>query len=263
MTEASCGARLRRDEEMEEQVMAINFMDLLGAMTQGGMTASSGSRMQTAGGGIQDLLGGLMGGGQSLLGRAGQAVGGGDNLAAAGLGALLGSLSGGKSNTSLGGLGGGLMGLLGMMAFKALKNAGQNPQPMFGMSAAQGAASPQALENNAELIITAMIDAAKADGQVDANELNRITSKIKATGVGQEGMNYIISKLQAPMATDKIVAAVRGRPELAAQIYSASLMAIEVDTAAERNYLNSLAKAMGLPAEVARNIEQLVGMQAA
>ncbi len=254
--------------------MAINFMDLLGSMAMGGMSPSAGSRAQNASGGIQDLLGGLLGGGQSLLGRAGQAIGGNDNLAAAGIGALLGALTGGKqSSTTLNGLGGGMMGLLGMMAYKALKGAGQDTAnagvtaglagtpPRGGFSTDQP--SQQQLLSDAEVILTAMIDAAKADGQVDAEELSRITGRIQSTGVGQEGMNYIIAQLQAPMATDKIVAATRGRPELAAEVYSASLMAIEVDTAAERNYLDRLAKAMGLSSAVVRNIEQLVGMQKA
>ena len=50
-------------------------------------------------------------------------------------------------------------------------------------------------------------------------------------------------------------------PNLAAQVYSVSLMAIEVDTPSERAYLDRLAASMGLTPEVARNIEQLVGMQ--
>ena len=70
-------------------------------------------------------------------------------------------------------------------------------------------------------------------------------------------MNYVISKLQGPMETAKIVSAVKGRPELAAQVYSASLMAIDVDTEAERRYLDKLAKAMGLSQSVVNNIEQL------
>ena len=248
--------------------MAINFMDLLGSVVQGGMTSTSSSRMQSAGSGVQDLLGGLLGGGQSVLGRAGQAIGGTDNLAAAGIGALLGALTGSKqSSTSMNGLGGGMMGLLGMMAYKALMGAGQDTSAltssMSGIAAGTSAASQQQTASDAEIILTAMLDAAKADGQVDAEELGRITGRIKSTGVGQEGMNYIIARLQAPMETDRIVAATRGRPELAAEVYSASLMAIEVDTAAERNYLARLAKAMGLSSSVVRNIEQLVGIQAA
>lgn len=250
--------------------MAVNFMELLGALTQSNLAPSSENRMQRAadasgvsvaaqGGGLQGALSGLVNGAQMLVNRAGQAAGGKDNLAAAGIGALLGALAADKrSSTPLGAAGGGLMGMLGMMAFKALQNSGQaSPQPV-------GAPAPQAavpsLENDAQLILTAMLDAAKSDGTVDADELSRITGKIKEAGIGQEGMNYLLAQLQSPMSTEAIVAAVRGRPELAAQVYAVSLMAIEVDTPAERAYLDRLAAAMGLVPEVARNIEQLVGV---
>ena len=252
--------------------MAVGMMDLLGALTQGGMSPSSGARIRNAanasadaqGGGLSSgILSGLMGAGQNLVNSAGQAVGGKDNLAAAGIGALLGALSGsgnGRSGVPLGGIGGGVMGLLGMMAFKALKNAGQAPQPSVGPATSPAGAAPQNFESDAHLLLTAMLDAAKSDGTVDADELNRITGKMKEAGIDQEGMNYVIGQLQSPMTTDAIVAAVRGRPDLAAQVYSVSLMAIEVDTPAERAYLDRLAASMGLAPEVVRNIEQLVGM---
>lgn len=251
--------------------MAVGMMELLGALTQGGMSPSSGARIQNAanasagaqGGGLSGILSGLMGAGQNLVNSAGQAVGGKDNLAAAGIGALLGALSGagnGRSGVPLGGIGGGVMGLLGMMAFKALKNAGQAPQPSAGPAASPAGAAPQNFESDAHLLLTAMLDAAKSDGTVDADELNRITGKMKEAGIDQEGMNYVIGQLQSPMTTDAIVAAVRGRPDLAAQVYSVSLMAIEVDAPAEREYLDRLAASMGLAPEVVRNIEQLVGM---
>ena len=251
--------------------MAVGMMELLGALTQGGMSPSSGARIQNAanasagaqGGGLSGILSGLMGAGQNLVNSAGQAVGGKDNLAAAGIGALLGALSGagnGRSGVPLGGIGGGVMGLLGMMAFKALKNAGQAPQPSAGPAASPAGAAPQNFESDAHLLLTAMLDAAKSDGTVDADELNRITGKMKEAGIDQEGMNYVIGQLQSPMTTDAIVAAVRGRPDLAAQVYSVSLMAIEVDAPAEREYLDRLAASMGWAPGVVRNIEQLVGM---
>ena len=102
-----------------------------------------------------------------------------------------------------------------------------------------------------------VIDAAKCDGQVDPAELSRIMDTMKSSGIGQEGVNYVIQKLQGPMETAKILSAVNGRPELAAQVYSASLIAIDVDTDAERQYLAKLANAMGLSPAVVRNIEQL------
>ena len=244
--------------------MALDFTDLLGSMIQSGLSSSTGSRVSNAGGGIQDLLGSLMGGGQSVLSRAGQAMGGGDNLAATGIGALLGALTGKSSSTTLNSVGGGLMGLLGMMAYKALTSPSAKDLASSATDAVKKYTqqTPQQKSNDAEIILTAMIDAAKSDGQVDSDEVSRIMGNLKNTGVGQEGINFIISKLQAPMETNKILAAVKGRPDLAVQVYSASLMAIEVDTQAEKNYLDKLAKSMGLSAEVVRNIEQMSGVRA-
>ena len=239
--------------------MALDFMSLLGSMVQGNMSSSSAanSRMSNAGSSIQDLLGSLMGAGQTVRDKVGS-----DNLAASGVGALLGALMGNSRSTTANTLGGGMMGLLGMMAYKALKNS------MSGTSGISASAqtptpqtytqpTPQQQSSDAEIIITAMIDAAKADGQIDADEFQRITSSLQKNGLGQEGMNYVIQKLQGPMETAKIVAAVKGRPELAAQVYSASIMAITVDTDAERKYLDKLGKAMGLSSDVMQNIEQL------
>ncbi len=237
--------------------MAINFMDMLGSMVQGNISSSpaSSSRMSSAGSSIQDLLGSLMGAGRTVKDRVG-----GDNLAAGGIGALLGALMGGSQSTTANTLGGGMMGLLGMMAYKALKSsmggsAGATAQPQ-----SYTPPSPQQQANDAEIIILAMIDAAKADGQVDADEFQRITTALQKNGLGQEGMNYVIQKLQGPMETAKILSAVNGRPELAAQVYSASLMAITVDTDAERRYLTKLGQSMGLTPEVMRNLEQYAGV---
>ncbi len=243
--------------------MAINFMDILGSVVQS--TAASpvqSSRMSNAGSGIQDILGSLMGAGQTVKNTVG-----GDNLAAGGIGALLGALMGSSNSTTANSLGGGMMGLLGMMAYKALRNSmsgtsgvTSSPQETYQ---AYTQPTPQQQATDAEIILLAMIDAAKADGQVDSDELSKIMGSLKASGIGQEGMNYVIQKLQGPMETAKIVAAVKGRPDLAAQVYSASLMAIEVDTDAERRYLDKLAKAMGLNASVVQNIQQLTGSNSA
>ena len=234
--------------------MALDFMDLLGSMVQGTMASSpaASSRMSNAGNGIQDLLGSLMGAGQTVTQKVG-----GDNLAAGGIGALLGTLLGGSKSTTTNALGGSMMGLLGMMAYKALRNSSGTTSQASQQRTAYVQPTPQQQASDAEIILTAMIDAAKADGQVDANEINKIMSNLQSSGAGQEGVNYVIKKLQGPMETAKIVAAVKGRPELAVQVYSASLMAIDVDTDAEKKYLDKLAKAMGLNSNVINNIERL------
>ena len=255
--------------------MAFNFMDLLGSVMQGTSSPVTSSRMSNAGSSVGDLLGSLMGGGSAprqssggmgdLLGSlmgAGQNVTrkvGGDNLAAAGIGALLGALTGKSQSTTANSLGGGLMGLLGMMAYKALTK--KAPAQNQAQAPAYRQPTPQQQASDAEIILLAMIDAAKSDGQVDADEFNKIINNVKSSGIGQDGVNYVLQKLQGPMETAKIVQACKGRPELAAQVYSASLMAIDVDTQAEKKYLDTLARAMGLSSDVTTDLQEMTGSE--
>lgn len=69
--------------------------------------------------------------------------------------------------------------------------------------------------------------------------------------------------MQKPMETQKLVAAAKGRPELAAEVYGASLLAIEVDTPEEKKYLEQLAAGLGLGPEIAQRIHAMVGLQRA
>lgn len=277
----------------------MNISDLLGAVVQSGMTPSSNDRIknslgggsvmdslgsmlrggasqQGGGGGIEGMLSAMLGGGRGgsgggigdmlsgMLGSAGEAVGGNQNLAVGGLGALVGAILGGGGKSLGGAVGGGVMALLASMAFKALQGSGeQKAQVPVGLLEPQTASEQQELEQNSELILKAMINAAKADGQIDQNEMNRIAGKLKEAGIDEEGQRYVNDLMQQPSETDQLIAAVQGQPQLAAQIYAASLLAIEVDTQAERDYLNHLASGMGLPAQVARRIEEMAGLRPA
>lgn len=238
------------------------------------VTGMLGGRGSSAGGSISDALSGMFGEGKGrpggglpdalseMLGHAGRAAGGNQNLALGGLGALVGALLGGGGKSLGGALGGGLMALLGAMAFSALKGrARQDPAVPLGLLTPQTEAQEKELEENSEIILRAMINATKADGVVDEDEINRIIGKLREAGVDEEAEHYVTAQMRHPMETETIIAAAAGRTELAAEIYAASLLAIEVDTPAERDYLDRLAAAMGLPPEVARNIEDMVGLQ--
>lgn len=216
----------------------------------GGRSGSAGT-----GGGIGDLL-------SNVLGDAGKAVGGNKNLAVGGLGALIGSLLGGGGKSLGGAVGGGLMAMLGMLAFNALKGSGQarNPIPA-GLLEPQTDAEQKQLEQSSELVLRAMINATKADGRIDQSEVNRIMGKVDEIGIDEEGRRYLMTQLQQPMETEKLVAAAKGQPELATQMYAASLLAIEVDTQAEKNYLEQFAANLGLPPQVTGRIQQMVGLQ--
>jgi uncharacterized membrane protein YebE (DUF533 family) len=276
----------------------MNIGELLGAMVQSGMSTSSSDRMkkslggnneldnlsrtlgassgQSGGGGIADMLSSVLsgdksGGGKSggigdllsnMLGDAGKAVGGNKNLAVGGLGALIGALLGGGGKSVGGAVGGGLMALLGALAFNALKGTGQsNPRIPAGLLEPNAEEDQRLLDQSSDLVLRAMINATKSDGQVDQNEINRIISKFDEIGVDEEGKNYLMTQLQEPMETEKLIAEAQGQPELAAQIYAASLLAIEVDTEKEKSYLAQLAVGLGLEPRVTGRIQQLVGLQ--
>jgi len=274
----------------------MNISDLLGAMVQSGISPSSGDRMKNAlgggsGGGLLESLSGMLGGqspqggglgailGQALgggsgsgglggvlgnvLNDAGTAVGGKQNLALGGLGALAGALLGGGGKSVGGALGGGVMALLGTMAYQALKGAGsQQPEVPLGLQEPQSAAERQQLERHSEIVLKAMINAAKADGQIDQGEMQRIVGKLQESGMGKEAQQYVLTEMTKPLDTQALLAAAKGQPALAAQVYAASLLAIEVDTPAEKKYLDQLAAGLGIKPEVTQRIHDMVGLQA-
>jgi len=262
----------------------FNFSDILGTLMQSGMSTSSTGRLQnvlsaggsssggTLAGGLGDALSGLLGGAggggiggmlQGVLGDAGKALGSGNKLALGGLGALAGALLGGGGGSVKGALGGGTMAVLGAMAYSALKGAGSAPEAQelpVGLRQPENAQQEQELEQGAELVLKAMINAAKADGQIDKSEIQRILGKLEAAGADSDARDFVIDEMNKPLNLDGIVAAGRQSPQLAAQVYAASLLAIEVDTAAERQYLQQLAGGLGLSPEVTTRLEKTVGL---
>jgi uncharacterized membrane protein YebE (DUF533 family) len=279
----------------------MNFTDLLGSLVQTGITPSTKERIRSSLGGGQgsllDGLGNILGGMNPSAGTAGkesgldqilkqfgrdltpahdgvrggglgnilEQLGGGAHgkkLATGGLGALVGAILGGGSGSMKGAVGGGLLALLGTMAMQALKNAGHsNLQAPVGLIEPQNNVEAQEENDHAKLILLAMINAAKADGAIDDKELQRILGQLQDDGADQEVRDFLLQEMQKPIQTGAIVAAVAGRPELAAQIYAASLLAIEVDTPQERQYLDQLAESMQLDEVVTRDIEAMFAVQ--
>ncbi len=97
----------------------------------------------------------------------------------------------------------------------------------------------------AVLLIRAMIAAANADGMIDEGERGRILDKLRDVELTSEEHAFIVQELLSPCDLDAIVRAVQ-TPDMAKQVYAVSLMAIEVDTDAERKYITSLADRLGL-----------------
>lgn len=254
------------------------FMDMLGTMIQQGMTQSGGTRMTNALGGrgvLEDLLGGLgqmMG--ETQTGQAPTTPGSGGMLgdvlgqlannkaAVGGLGALAGALLGGGGSAARGAIGGGSLAMLASLAFSSLQKAGQPmSRPPRALLEPQNELETQALENDAEVIIKAMINAAKADGRIDRDEIEKIIGKLQEDGLTAEEQEFFKAEANKPGDLSSVVVSVDGDIELAVEVYAASLLAIEVDTEAERNYLEHLATELGLSPRITDHVQETLGVR--
>lgn len=105
-----------------------------------------------------------------------------------------------------------------------------------------------------EAIVRAMIAAAKSDGHMDAEEQKLISSKIESLNLETDITSFLMTELTKPLDVAEIAASADS-PEAAAEIYLASAMVVDLSDDQERQYMNSLAKSLGLEAAVVQNLE--------
>lgn len=206
---------------------------------------SSPSAQTGALGGLTDLLGA----GGSSKGLAGVLSGFGGKAAAAGaISVLLGNKKLGKL-ASYGGLA-----ALGVMAYRAFNNyqAQQGAVPQTLQTIDRLAPEQQQLHSQA--ILVALIAAAKADGHIDEQERALIAEQCAAAEEDPALANWISAQLNKPLDVSE-VAAHASTPELAGEMYLASLLVIDRNHFLERAYLDELAKHLGLSAELVIELE--------
>jgi len=182
--------------------------------------------------------GGLAGGQQNQGGGLGSGAGGG----LGGLGALLGGAAGG--NQASGGAAGGLGGLLESIGGGA--NQPSNAQAPAGgslghllndeLSGEDGSAATAAQEDQARILITAMIAGTKADGNIDQAEQQKIV----------EHLGNDISP-SIPKGSEQ-------------QAYMMSLMGMTLDNKEEAVFLDTFRKGLQVSEEQANAIHQQLGV---
>ncbi len=160
--------------------------------------------------------------------------------------------------SSLGGAGGGT-GLAGLLAAAGGMAAmgGKNMGGMLDQFAKTGAAAPEA-EETAALMLRAMIQAAKSDGGIDEAERAKILDTV-GDDADAEDIAFVQGQLAAPVDIESL--ADDTPAPLRTQVYSASLMTIRVDTQAEAQYLDALARAMGLDQPTVNALHMQMGVQ--
>ena len=267
----------------------MGFADILGQMLDqragGGQTrdrlSHSASNLDRQGGGIGDIFaqlqrqlgsasagatpaggagarsGGLADMARDFLGK--EQVGGMTTGQIGGIGAAAGALLGGGVG---GAARGGVMAILGTMALSALRSSRTAPG-----TGAEAGELPELKVNSEEigeltgedaqrLVLRAMISAAKADGAIDQSEMEKIIGRMDGGSVTAEEKQFVMDEMRAPVDVELLASAVSS-PNQAAEVYAASLLAIDVDTESEKRYLADLARALRMDADTVARLHQL------
>lgn len=106
-------------------------------------------------------------------------------------------------------------------------------------------------------LVRAMIAAARADGHIDDDERARITDKLTMSGIDEDEQSFIRAELAKPVDLDAIVYAAKSEAQRV-ELYTASRLAIDPQTRAERGYLDMLAGRLQLPDPLVDHIEATI-----
>lgn len=225
---------------------------------------------------IQHLLQQILQSGKGLAQEAGTALNnkqgagggalggfGGGALMGGALGLLLGNKKFRKMGGNLAGYGGAAA--LGALALKTYQDW-QSKQTVATAGAATPAQPAMAtplrltdvetpqMELHSRAMLSAMIAAAKADGHIGPQERALIEAEAQKLTSEAADHRWLHAELDKP-ADPASVAALAQSPEMAAEIYLASLLVTEQDSFMERAYLDELARALQLDPSLKQELE--------
>lgn len=142
---------------------------------------------------------------------------------------------------------------LGALAYQAYKAYNQNNTPAAEAFERTGTAA----ENAGRAILRAMIAAAAADGEIDANE---------RTLINQEGNNdpaitqWLAQEMTRPASVAEIAQDVNGDAALAAETYLAARLVCGELSRKEIVFLSQLSTALNLDDKLVENLEKQAGL---
>lgn len=182
-------------------------------------------------------------------------------MASGALGLLLGSRSGrrlGGKAVTYGGLA-----ALGMLAYKAYGNW-QAQQAGAGQTSATRVEPqtvdrlpPDQVEEHSRGILKALVAAAKADGHVDDQERKMIEAELAQLTDDPQLQHWLEAELNKPLDPVEVAAAA-STPEMASEMYLASVLMVDEEHFMERAYLDELARQLKLDAQLKAELESQV-----
>ncbi len=142
------------------------------------------------------------------------------------------------------------------------RSGSSQPSPQQTKSVPQSVPRQAEVERNphydnerAVVLIRAMINAAKADGRIDEFEQKKIIDKLG--NPTRENIEFLRKEFSDPLNVHDFVQSVPIGMEQ--QVYTLSLIAIDLDEGSEANYLMQLAQGLRIPADVREQIHQRLG----
>lgn len=227
----------------------------------------AGQQMSQSQGGLNNVLGGLMGGNNSggLMGGLSSLLSDTDTLkkvgggaAAAGILSML--LGGGSKGLSRSIAKMGSLAAIGALAYKAYQSWQANhPAQAAGSTAILPSAqrTPAEVEKNSRVVLKAMIAAAASDGEISAAEQAAIIDQVGKESSGAQ--SWLQQIVQNPPSTAAIAADVGGDTALASEVYLASRIVCGDLDRKEIVYLSNLQQALGLSDELVEHLEKQAG----
>ena len=104
-------------------------------------------------------------------------------------------------------------------------------------------------------LIQVMVAAAHADGTVDAQEERAVLDRLRGAELTQEEKMFLLNELHQPKTLAELTVGISD-PSVAKTMYMLAVAAIEIDTEAERAWLNQLAGQLGISREIQSFIEE-------
>ena len=104
-------------------------------------------------------------------------------------------------------------------------------------------------------LIQVMVAAAHADGTMDQNEERAVLDKMRGAELSQEEKMFLLDELHRPQSIEALTAGISD-PSVAKTMYMLAVATIEIDTDAERSWLDQLARQLGLSRDLQSFIEE-------
>lgn len=186
-------------------------------------------------------------------------------------GAIAGAITGGKGGKGNKLLKLGTLAAVGAVAYKAYEsyrqsqggaqgtglvgNAGLGTPAWSAPAASFGATG--GTSSDALTLLRAMIAAAKADGQIDAAESQKIHEQLGRASLSAEEKGFLLEELARPLNVDAVIGGVRS-PQQAAEVYAASRLVVADASPAEQTYLGLLAARLDLDPAMTGELDRAV-----